>query len=147
MTTYLLDSSIIALLDPGCHPQAPALIDWLDRNGASLYLSAMTIAEIESGVAKLRRNGKTARAAEIAILVATILTDFGHRILPMDTDTARHLARLGEENTEPPIGLPELIIAATACRHGLVILTHNITDFRRLGVKAIDPFVELPADV
>jgi hypothetical protein len=39
----LLDTNIVSMLDPRRHSQAPALIDWLDRNGASLFLSVMTV--------------------------------------------------------------------------------------------------------
>ena len=43
------------------HAQAPALIAWLERNGASLSLSVLTIAEMDAGILKLRRKGKAAR--------------------------------------------------------------------------------------
>jgi toxin FitB len=147
MTTYLLDTNVVSMLDPRRHQQEPALIAWLDRNGASVFLSVMTITEMDSGALKLRREGKTERADEIAGLVTAIITDFGDRILPMDIDTARHLARLAAETYQQPVALPDLIIAATATRHGLVVLTRNMKDFARLSVKALDPFTSLPGDV
>ncbi len=63
---YLLDTNIVSMLDPRRHPQAPELISWLERNGASLYLSVMTITELDAGVLKLRRDNKAGRADEIA---------------------------------------------------------------------------------
>ena len=45
MIVYLLDTNIVSMLDPRRHRHAPALIDWLGRNGASLFLSVMTITE------------------------------------------------------------------------------------------------------
>jgi toxin FitB len=144
---YLLDTNVVSLLDPRRFQQEPALIAWLDRNGASLFLSVMTIAEMESGVAKLRRDDKHERADQITSLISAIVTDFADRILPMDIETARHLARLGAETFQQPVALPDLIIAATAARHGLSVLTRNLRDFDRLSVTAIDPFVGLPADV
>jgi predicted nucleic acid-binding protein len=144
---YLLDTNIVSMLDPRRSGHAPALLEWLERNGASLFISVMTIAEMDSGVLKLRREGKNQRADEIAELVAAILTDFGSRVLAMDVQTARHLARLGEITYRQPVGLPDLIIAATAARHGLTVLTRNISEFGRLGVPARDPFSELPADI
>ena len=107
----------------------------------------MTITEMDSGVLKLRREGKPERADEITRLVSAILTEFGDRVLPMDVDTARHLARLGAETYQQPVALPDLIIAATAARHGLTVLTRNMKDFARLSVKALDPFKELPDDI
>jgi predicted nucleic acid-binding protein len=44
------------------------------------------------------------------------------------------------------VALPDLIIAATAARHGLILLTRNLSQLGRLDVPALDPFVELPAD-
>lgn len=141
---YLLDTNIVSMLDPRRHAQAPALIDWLERNGASLFLSVITITELDAGVLKLRRDGKTDRADEIAGLVATILGDFGERVLAIDVETSRHVARLAEHTHRQPISLPDLIIAATAVRHGLVVLTHNMGEFSRLGIAARDPFDQLP---
>jgi len=144
---YLLDTNIVSMLDRRRHSQAPMLIEWLDRNGASLFLSVMTVVEIDAGILKLRREGKTGRAAELENLVSTILADFNDRVLPVDADTARHIARLGELVHRQPIGLPDLIIAATAVRHGLVLLTRNMSELGRLGIAARDPFVDLPPDV
>jgi len=144
---YLLDTNIVSMLDPRRRQHAPELIAWLDRNGASLFMSVMTIAEMDSGVLKLRREGKTERADEIARLVTAILTDFGDRVLAIDIETARHVARLGAATYQQPVALPDQIIAATASRHGLVVLTRNLSEFGRFSVPARDPFVELPPDV
>lgn len=144
---YLLDTNIVSMLDPRRHAHAPALIAWLQRNGASLFLSVMTISEMDSGVLKLRREAKTDRADEIASIIAAILADFSDRVLGVDLETARHLARLGELTYRQPVALPDLIIAATAERHGLIVLTRNLGDFGRLSVPVRDPFLELPADI
>jgi predicted nucleic acid-binding protein len=144
---YLLDTNVVSMLDPRRHRHAPALIEWLGRNGASLFLSVMTITELDIGALKLRRESKVDRADEIAGLVTTILSDFGDRVLTVDIETARHVARLGAASYQQPVALPDLIIAATAVRHGLIVLTRNMGEFGRLGVPARDPFVELPEDV
>lgn len=143
---YLLDTNVVSMLDPRRRKQAPALIDWLDRNGASLFLSVMTVAEIDAGILKLRREGKTERADGLESLVTAILTDFADRVLAVDSDTARHIARLGELVHRQPIDLPDLIIAATAVRHGLILLTRNMKELGRLGIVARDPFTDLPPD-
>jgi predicted nucleic acid-binding protein len=144
---YLLDTNVVSMLDPRRHRHAPALIEWLGRNGASLFLSVMTITELDIGALKLRRESKVDRADEIAGLVTTILSDFGDRVLTVDIETARHVARLGAATYQQPVALADLIIAATAVRHGLIVLTRNMGEFGRLGVPARDPFVELPEDV
>lgn len=144
---YLLDTNVVSMLDPRRHSQARDLIGWLERNGASLSLSVMTITEMDAGVLKLRREGKQERADEIAALITAILTDFADRVLAMDVETSRHVARLGALTYRQPVALPDLIIAATAARHGLTVLTRNLSDFGRLGVPAIDPFQQPPPDI
>jgi predicted nucleic acid-binding protein len=79
--------------------------------------------------------------------VTAILTDFDTRVLAIDIETARHVARLGAATYQQPVDLPDLIIAATAVRHGLILLTRNLNEFRRLGLRVSDPFVELPKDI
>jgi predicted nucleic acid-binding protein len=143
---YLLDTNIVSLLDPRRREHAPGLVEWMERNGASLFLSVMTITELDAGVLKLRRERKAERADEIAGLVTAILTDFGDRVLTIDIETARHVARLDAASYQQPVALPDLFIAATAARHGLILLTRNMSEFSRLGVPARDPSVELPAD-
>jgi toxin FitB len=143
---YLLDTNVISMLDPRRRKHAPAVVEWMERNGALLFLSVMTIVELDTGVLKLRREGKHERAAEIGELVTAILTDFHERVLAMDIETARHVARLSAATYRQPIPLADLIISASAVRHGLIVLTRNMGQFRRLAVAARDPFVDLPED-
>ena len=131
---YLLDTNIVSLLDPRRHKTNPGLIDWLLKNGSMLYLSAMTVAEIEAGILKLIRQGKTARAEELNGFLKRLLNDFASHVLPMDAAVALQVARLGDEVRATPIELADLIIAGTAKRHGLVLLTANTKHFERLPV-------------
>jgi toxin FitB len=146
VTMYLLDTNVVSMFDENRQRYEPKLIDWVRRNGSSLFISVMTISEMDKGVLKLRRNGKTERADEVVVLIAKILAAYSDRVLPVDLATARHLAHLVEETHQLQVGLVDLIIAATAARHGLVVLTRNMKDFGRLSVKAVDPFVALPED-
>src|SRR5262245_12993789 len=143
---YLLDTNIVAMLDSRRHAVAPNVTAWLQRNGASLFVSVMTITEMEAGVLKLRREKKFERADEIDRLVTAILSEFADRVLTVDLETARHVASLGELTYRQPVSLPDLIIAATAVRHGLTVLTRNMKEYGRLGVAARDPFIALPPE-
>ena len=144
---YLLDTNIVSMLDPSRHQYAPELIAWLERNGAGLYISVITITEMEAGIFKLRRDNKKRRADQITGLLASILADFADRVLPVDIETARAIARLAAASYQNQVALPDLIIAATAVRHSLTVLTRNMADFGRLDVAAIDPFVALPPEL
>ncbi|MFK8253499.1 type II toxin-antitoxin system VapC family toxin [Ancylobacter terrae] len=143
---YLLDTNIVSLLDASRHAAAPGLVDWIERNGAFLFLSAMTVAEMEAGILKLRREGKAARAAEIEALLEAILADFADRVLPMDAAAARRIAHLAEAARPQVIELADLVIAATAATHGLTVLTRNTRHFAPTGVAALDPTAALPPD-
>ena len=70
---YLLDTNIVSMLDPRRHKNAPYLINWLDRSGASLFLSVMTITEMEAGILKLKREDKKKRSEELETLLHAIL--------------------------------------------------------------------------
>ena len=144
---YLLDTNIVSVLDPARRTKSPALVDWLERNGGGVFLSAITIAEMEAGVLKLRRQGKMRRARDIAALIKAIATDFSDRVLSLDFETARIMAQLSEATQRNTVALPDIMIAATAKRHGLVVLTHNLRDFNRIGVAARDPLTDLPPDI
>ena len=105
---YLLDTNVVSMLDPRRHAKGPALIEWLDRNGASIFLSVMTIAGMQPAFeaearGKTQAGGRTCRAR-----FHDPLADFGERVLPVDIETARHAARLGEAVHRQPAGLPDI---------------------------------------
>lgn len=144
---YLLDTNIVSRLDPRRHSSAPALVRWIARNGARLFLSALTFMELEAGILKLRRDGKRERADELATLARAILEDFGERVLAIDASIALEAARLAEAARPTTLDAPDLLIAATAKAHGLTVLTHNLRHFVPTGVSALDPLASLPPDV
>lgn len=144
---YLLDTNIISMLDTRRHAHAPHLVKWIDRNLKKLSISVITLTEMERGILKLRRKGDPKRADDFALLLQGVLADFGDRVLAVDVETALQVARIGELVHQRQVDLPDIIIAATAARHSLTILTRNLSDFGTLNVPAIDPFAQLPPDV
>ena len=142
---YLVDTNVISAGAPS--RGAPAeLIEWMDAQSASLWLSAVTVMEIEDGVAKLRRERATRKSADLAAWLEALLHLYGERVLPLDMPTARIAGRLSDRAREQghAPGLADIIIAATAERHGLTILSRNVRHFAPLGVPALDPFEALP---
>jgi toxin FitB len=67
VTLYLLDTNIVSMLDPRRREHAPELVDWLERNGASLFLSVMTVTELDAGVHKLRREGNSIERTRLLV--------------------------------------------------------------------------------
>lgn len=142
---YLVDTNAISAGAPSRIASAP-LVDWMDTHSAALSLSAVTVTEIEDGIAKLRREGATRRSEDLAAWWEAVLHLYGERILPLDTATARIAGALSDHargQGQAP-GLADLIIAATARCHGLTILSRNLKHFAPLSVPVLDPFAALP---
>lgn len=144
---YLLDTNVVSRLDPRRHAAARDLVAWIRRNGAHLFLSVVTLTEIEAGILKLRREGRDARAGEYEALRRAIEADFGDRVLTVDAAVALSTARLAEAARPAVVEWKDLIIAATAHAHGLTVLTNNLRHFGPTGVPALDPLARLPPDV
>ena len=118
----------------------------MERNSRLLYLSVITVAEIEDGIAKARREGAYRKADRLAAWLDTLLHLYSARILTLDITTARVLgvmADLARGSGQSP-GFADLAIAATAQNHDLTLLTRNIRHFRGLGVRLNNPFEALP---
>lgn len=120
----------------------------MDRNSAGLFLSVITVAEIEDGIAKARRQGATRKAERLSEWLEALLHLYDARIIAVDLKVARHMGQLADlargEGHDP--GLADVAIAATALQHGYTILTRNLRYFEPLGVPALDPFSVLPGD-
>ncbi|MGJ4998885.1 type II toxin-antitoxin system VapC family toxin [Bradyrhizobium sp. HKCCYLS3077] len=142
---YLADTNVISAAAPG-HPVPAALVDWMDAQSASLFISVVTVAEIEDGIAKLRRYGATRKSADIAAWLETVVHLYADRILPFDIEAARIAGALTDRarGLGHAPGFADIIIAATARRHQLTILSRNLRHFEPLGVAVRDPFAALP---
>ena len=143
---YLVDTNVISAISPN-RPASAALVEWMDAQSASLFLSVITVAEIEDGIAKLRRERATRRSRDLAQWLEAVLHLYGDRVLAVDTPTARVAGRLSDRargQGHAP-GFADIVIAATARQHALTILSRNARHFAPLGVPVLDPFVELPS--
>ncbi len=136
---------MISALAPACAGKAD-LAAWMDKHSDVLFLSAVTIAEIADGIAKARREGARRKAADLSGWLETVLHLYAERVLNFDVETAKlagGLSDLARGQGQAP-GFADIVIAATAQRHGLTILTRNLRHFVPLGVRVIDPFLVLP---
>jgi predicted nucleic acid-binding protein len=134
LNRYLLDTNVVSeLRKPRPHG---GVLSWINELQADqIYLSAVTIGELQTGV-ELTRRQNTAKAAEIEIWVDQLAESF--QVLPMDAQCFREWARLMEGKAERL--LEDVMIAATARIHRLTVATRNERDFRQLGVHVLDPF-------
>ncbi len=142
---YLLDTNVISALAP-TRAAPPAFIQWLETHSNELFLSVVTIAEIDSGIAKCRRDHVVRKAAALAEWLQAILHLYADTILNFDLATARIAGALIDRargaGHDPDFA--DIIIAATAQQHSLTILTRNLCHFAPLGVPAFDPLIDLP---
>lgn len=134
MKNYLLDTNIVSEL----RKQKPhgAVVAWLGKlEGSQVYLSAVTIGELQTGVERARAQHPQ-KANEIELWIDQLATS--RQVLAMDTACFREWARLMEG--KPNQLLEDAMIAATARVHQLAVATRNEKDFRALGVEIVNPF-------
>jgi predicted nucleic acid-binding protein len=148
VTRYLVDTNIISAAAPTASARQPDLIAWMDSHSADLFLSAVTIAEIADGIAKVKREGAQRKASQLSAWLKTVLHLYGDRVLPFDSTTAEiagALSDLARSRGHSP-GFADIAIAATARRHDLTILSRNERHFAAMDMAILDPFRNLPPD-
>ena len=111
---------------------------WADSvNASELYLSAITIQELEIGVLLSERRDPVQGAMFRTWLNSHVLPAFAGRILPVDTSVAQRSARLHVPDPRP---IRDGLIAATALVHGMTVATRNLADFEPTGVRSFNPW-------
>jgi len=136
---FLLDT--VVLSETRKRSRDPSVVTWLSQQrDADLFLSVVTIGEIERGIAQQQtRNPDFAKT--LSKWLDRVLTLYGDRILPVDTATAR---RWGELSTALSAvhgnNGADLLIAASALTHGLTVVTRNERHFRPTGVDVCNPW-------
>ncbi len=111
---------------------------WADSiDAADLYLSAISIQELEIGVLRAERRDPSQGAVFRAWLNGHVLPAFTGRILAVDTAVAQRAARL---HVPDPCPLRDGLIAATALVHGMAVVTRDVADFQRMGVELLNPW-------
>jgi predicted nucleic acid-binding protein len=134
LNRFLLDTNVVSeLRKPKPHG---AVLSWIaDLQADQIYLSAVTIGELQTGV-ELTRRQNPEKADEIELWVDQLAES--SQVLPMDASCFREWARLMNGKTEHL--LEDAMIAATARIHNLTVATRNEKDFKPLGVRVLDPF-------
>ena len=142
MNGWLLDTDVLSAFAPG-RPSIPlATASWFDDRTEALYLSAITAAEIEAGIAKLFRTGAARRADALRLWFDRILAVYADRVLSFDLAAARVGGALGDSaqaaGRHP--GFADVAIAAIAKAREPVVVTLNQRHFGPLGVEVFNPF-------
>ena len=131
----ILDTNVISALR---RPErAPEVAAWLTRqDDSALYLSVVTLGEIERGIARQDRLDPDF-ARDLRDWLGHTVQLFGDRLLPIDAQSARIWGQLSAQLGHAGA---DLLIAATALRHDAVVVTRNVADFQPTGCRIENPF-------
>ena len=131
---YLLDTNVVSeLRRPRPHG---AVLAWLQAvDDAQLFISAVTLGEIQAGI-ELTREQDTDKASEIEAWLDQVAA--AYNVLPLDAAAFREWARLMHRRSDTLY--EDAMIAATARVHGLTVVSRNVADFKALGMETINPF-------
>ncbi len=131
---YLLDTNVVSeLRKPKPHG---AVETWLESvDDAKLFVSAVTLGEIQAGI-EMTREQDAEKSAEIESWLD--LVSASYNVLPMDAAVFRRWARLMHRTSNTLY--EDAMIAATARVHGLTVVTRNVSDFKSFGVEIFNPF-------
>ena len=136
---FLLDTNVVSELRQGKPNQSPEVRRWAAEQPASrLFLSAITILELEQGLLALERRTPPQGSA-LRIWLTGVRTAFHGRVLPFTDNTATICAALHVPN---PRSERDAMIAATAIEHGFTVVTRNTQDFVNTGVPMVNPWIE-----
>ncbi|HWJ75892.1 MAG TPA: type II toxin-antitoxin system VapC family toxin [Kaistia sp.] len=143
MSGFLLDTNVISMLSPARAEASAPFLEWLeqmDRDGR-IFLSVVTIHEIEKGIALLQHKGATVKAAGLKVWLAGLVAAYDDKIVPVDALAAAFAGQLEAKaisgGHDP--GMADATIAGIAMAHELVIVTLNAKHFLPFGIGVATP--------
>ena len=136
---FVLDTNVVSELRKARFGKADAQVaKWAGSvDASSLYVSAVTILELEIGVLLIERRDQKQGAVLRAWLDNLVLPEFSGRVLAFDTATALRCAGLHVPDRRAE---RDAMIAATALVHGMTVVTRNVADFALTGVALFNPW-------
>jgi predicted nucleic acid-binding protein len=141
--SFLLDTNAISMFSPSKASASDAFANWVNEQDRldAIYISALTIHEIEKGVRLLDAKGAKAKAAGIHIWLQGLIAEYGDHILPVDNAVALESGKLEAKaiTAGHSPGAADAIIAGTASIHKLTVITANLKHFQPFGIPVKSP--------
>ena len=136
---YLLDTNVVSELRKAASGNADAnVVAWANKVSVpSLFLSAISVMELETGVLLIERRDPAQGKVLRTWLEQYVLPAFEDRIFPVDTAVARRCATLHVPDRRSD---RDALIAATALVHGMSVVTRNVADFAPIAVAVVNPW-------
>jgi len=135
---YLLDTNVVSELRRA--RVDPHVLAWAQSVATgALFISVITLLELEKGVLLVERRDSAQGAMLRAWLDRQVLTAFEGRVLPLDARIAVRCPSLRVPDPRPD---RDALIAATALEHGFTVVTRNVVDFAGTGVELLNPFLQ-----
>lgn len=135
--TFLLDTNVVSELRRPRRAN-PEVLAWARSIPAlQLFLSSITILELEMGALLLGRRDRPQATLLRRWIDGSVMPSFAGRILPVDTAVARRCAQLHVPDPRP---YRDSLIAATALVHDLIVVTRNRADFQPMNVAVLNPW-------
>jgi predicted nucleic acid-binding protein len=133
---YLIDTNIITEVGKGRRWDRHVAAWYRSTRDDELFLSVLVIGEIRQGIERLRPRNRQ-RAAALEDWLGEVTESYGERLLPIDERVAQIWGRM---NANEPLAAIDSLLAATAEAHGLTLVTRNLEDIERSGVRCLNPF-------
>src|SRR6201993_1208119 len=134
---YILDTNIVSELRKGKKADRNVRVWAQTLPAASLYLSVVSILELEMGILLVERRDPKQGGILRAWMDGHVLTSFSGRILAIDTVVAQRCAALHVPN---PRSERDALIAATALVHSMTVVSRNVSHFQPTGVAVVNPW-------
>lgn len=135
---YLVDTNIISEIRKSGRAHESVRRWWDSVETSSVYLSVFTIGELYRGILKLKSTDPK-QAKFLGNWLRGLCSLFENRLLELDLRVALIWAEIQQERTLPHV---DSLLAATAIRHGMTLVTRNTRDIQDIGVKYLNPFGE-----
>lgn len=136
---YLCDTNVISEIRKGAKADAGVRQFFASaaEQNIPLYLSAITIGELRRGVDLIKHRGDNSQAKVLAEWLDELIEQYQNHILGIDSDIAMLWGKLRVPHPENAL---DKLIAATALIYDLTVVTRNVKDFERSGVRLLNPF-------